>query len=231
MKKDLIKPSQLAKQLGVTRQAISLAIQKEQLPTVKKDGKKLIDLNNKKVRSYIKGVLDRKDEKGRSKNQVQPKSKKPKKKSKPTKKSNKKNEKDNEIEIPPDDKIPEDILKRLDEGRLTLTDIIDLPKVIVDKIKIYEQTKQIIQKRQQERRELIPIKFVHLLFGKIYDIDVNEFMAIKTRVKSQLAKIFKTNDDKILLKAEKALDEELWDTLRRIKYEFDKFLDKMENGK
>ncbi len=185
-----------------------------------KEKKKPVKVPAKKKPDKVKFVKVKKPKPAKKPKPVKVKKAKPAKKPKPVNPTVKKDTKPQKYDI------PKSLLKRLDEGKLTATDLIGLPKVIVEKIKIYEQTKQVIQKRLQERKELISIKFVHLLFGKIYDIDVNEFMAIKTRVKSQLAKIFKTNDDAKLLAAEKAIDEELWDTLRRVKYEFDKFLDK-----
>ena len=124
--------------------------------------------------------------------------------------------------------IPDYLKKMIDSGDLTMLQFLSLSKSEADKIKIYEQLKQIRQDRLRKRRELIDIKFIKLIFGKIYDIDSNEFMAIKTRLKPNLSKIFKTNDDTTLLEAEKAIDDELWETLSRIKFEFDKFLDKLK---
>jgi len=124
--------------------------------------------------------------------------------------------------------IPDYIKEMVDSGDLSFKQFISLSKSEADKIKIYEQLKQIRQDRLQKRKELIDIKFIKLIFGKVYDIDTNEFMAIKTRLKPNLSKIFKTNDDAVLLEAEKAIDEELWETLSRIKFEFDKFLEKLK---
>jgi hypothetical protein len=239
MGKEYITIADLAEQIGITRIAVFKAGQRGVFPVENVNGKLSVDINNEDVKEYINKAFERK--KGKVKAQVKVTAKKDTKKKDSVKEANQKTiENIKSVIIKPQNEpesgkpigtdIPDDIIKKIDEGRLTAKELIGLPKVVVDKIKVYEQTKQIIQKRQQERRELISIKFVHLLFGKIYDIDLNEFMAIKTRVKSHLAKIFETNSDEKLLAAEKAIDEELWDTLRRIKFEFDKFLDKMDNA-
>lgn len=216
---NLLLPAQFAKLIGISRQAISKKIQNDLIPTIKKNGKKYVDVNDINVKEYIRTVKDIKPKPSNNARSVKVEDKKIIKSKAVVK----------DIDEFDENTRFESILKRLDAGETLLySEIVYLPKAWVDKIKIHEQTKQITQKRQQERKELINIKFINLLFGKIYDIDLNEFMAIKTRVKSQLAKIFKTNDDKKLLEAEKAIDEELWDTLRRIKYEFDKFLKKQD---
>lgn len=210
---NLITQSAFAKQIGITRQAISKAIKNEMLPVVIENGKKYINTVDPIVREYAENIKSVREDKQKSTKPKKPvKAKKPKKQVKPA-----------PVEVN-EDEIPEYIKKISDSGQLTFDDISSLSKIEMDKIKIYEDIKQKRQKRLQERKDLISIKFIKLVFGKIYDIHVNEFMAIKTRIKPDLSKIFKTNDDVILLEAEKSIDGELWDVLRRVKYEFDNFL-------
>ncbi|MGD9157282.1 MAG: hypothetical protein PVG39_02655 [Desulfobacteraceae bacterium] len=126
-------------------------------------------------------------------------------------------------------KLPAHIIKKLDEGRLKASELIDLPKVTVEKIKIYEATKQIVQKRQQERRELISAKLLRIIFGKLFEIHTNEFLTIKSKSVANIAGVFGSTDEEKKLQAEKILDEDLWEVLQHIKIEFNKFLVKTGN--
>jgi hypothetical protein len=209
---ELFKPAQFAKQIGITRQAISKAIKNEMLPVVIENGKKYINTGDPIVREYAENIKSVREDKQKSTKPEKPVKVKVKKK---IGKSD-----------PVEEEIPEYLKEISDSGQLTFSHIQTLSKIEMDKIKIYEDIKQKRQKRLQERKDLISIKFIKLVFGKIYDIHVNEFMAVKTRIKPELAKVFKTNDDVVLLEAEKAFDGELWDVLRRVKYEFDNFLKK-----
>lgn len=128
-----------------------------------------------------------------------------------------------------DEKIPDDIIKKLDDGKLSTSELLGFPKVMVEKIKLYEQTKQIIQKRQQERRELINAKLFRITLGKLFEIHTNEFMTIKSKAVAQIAGIFGSTDEEKKLQSEKILDEELWSVLKHIKIEFNKILTKIGN--
>lgn len=137
-------------------------------------------------------------------------------------------------DIPPpedtEDELPKDIYDRLDSGEtLTNTEIIKLPKGWVDKIKVYEQTKQIVQKRQQERKELLNKKLLRVTLGKLFEIHVNEFLTIKAKVVPDLAGIFQSTDSEKMIEAEKRLDEEFWKVLNHIKIEFNRFLKRAED--
>ena len=113
----------------------------------------------------------------------------------------------------------------LESGTLTNEMIVKLPKAWVEKLRIYEQVKQIKQKREQERKTLISVHSVNLVFGKLYDIDVNQFMTIKSKIIPDLAGIFGCTDAEKMMAAEKRIDEELWTVLRAIKHEMEKFIE------
>ena len=131
---------------------------------------------------------------------------------------------------PNDDEVPQDIYDRLDSGEtLSNSEIIKLPKGWVDKIKVYEQTKQIVQKREQERKELINKKLIRITLGKLFEIHVNEFLTIRSKIVPDLAGIFESTDSAKMIEAEKAIDEELWRVLKHIKIEFNKFLERQNS--
>ncbi len=220
MSDNLLRPNQYAKKIGRSRQAVSLAIKSGLLPTTEKDGIKYIDPDNIHVRAYAEGTTDKT---GRRNGKEKPE----KLKAGPgSDAKNPQNEKPvGEAEAP----LPDYIKNLIDTGELTMEMVFGLTKSAMDKIKIYDSLKTTKQARMDRRRELVNVKFMRLLFGKIYDIDVNEFMAIKTRVKPMLSKVFETNDDAKLLEAEKVIDTELWETLARVKFEFNKFLEKVKH--
>jgi len=120
--------------------------------------------------------------------------------------------------------IPPEIIEKLEKNQLTAQMILSLPKAWVEKIKLYEQVKSISQKRRHDRRELIARKMLRMFCGKLYEIDMNEFMSVKIRAIPELAKIFKCTDEKVLLEAEKAIDDELWSVLSHVKIEIDRFI-------
>jgi hypothetical protein len=147
---------------------------------------------------------------------------------KPKKQPKKKQSKEDTVQKPED--LPYDIYERLNSGEsLTNVEIVNLPKAWVEKIKIYESTKQIVQKRQQERRELISAKLLRIIFGKLFEIHTNEFLTIKSKSVANIAGVFGSTDEEKKLKAEKILDEDLWEVLQHIKIEFNKFLVKTGN--
>jgi len=107
------------------------------------------------------------------------------------------------------------------------TEIVNMPKAWVEKIRMYEQTKQITQKRQQERGQLLNKKIIRIAFGKLFEIHVNQFLTIKSKVIPDIAGIFSSTDEVKKLQAEKLIDTELWEVLNNIKTDFNKFLTKI----
>ncbi len=218
------KIAEFAQELKYTTQAVYKSARLGTFPIVKINGKLHVDRNEPLTQAYASGILAATPNKtGRRSGKEKPE----KPKAGPgCGVKNPQNEKPvGEAEEP----LPDYIKNLLDTGELTMEMVLGLPKTMMDKIKIYDSLKTTKQTRMDRRRELVNVKFMRLLFGKIYDIDVNEFMAIKTRVKPMLSKIFKTNDDATLLEAEKIIDTELWETLARVKFEFNKFLEKVKH--
>ena len=215
MKKNYIKLSALSKEIGVSRQRIYEAKDKEQFPVEKINDQLFIDLNNKAVKEFIKSTLE---------NQIE-KSVKRKDKKSPiiAKRVEVKNQ--NKIKTKGDgEPIPGYLRKFADSQHLTFQELTSLSKTEVDKIKSYEQIKQIRTKTQRERKELIERKLIRVVFGKLYEIHQNEFLTVKSKVIPDLAGIFGNTNSEKMIEAEKRLDSELWDVLKHVKYNLDKFL-------
>jgi hypothetical protein len=240
--KDYVKISAFAKELGLTRIAVFKAGQRGTFPMEQIDGQWKVNKNNEDVKAYIEAARERqnkpvelpipkqpkKAKPVKVKKEKQPKKMKAVAVKKPKKQPKKKQGKEDTVQKPED--LPYDIYERLNSGEsLTNVEIVNLPKAWVEKIKIYESTKQIVQKRQQERRELISAKLLRIIFGKLFEIHTNEFLTIKSKSVANIAGVFGSTDEEKKLKAEKILDEDLWEVLQHIKIEFNKFLMKTGN--
>jgi len=123
--------------------------------------------------------------------------------------------------------IPNYLKKMADSGDFTLVQFMGLSKSEADKIKIYEGLKQIRVKTQRDKQELISRKMVRVIFGKLYEIDTNQFLTLKNKVVPDIASIMGCVDASKMLEAEKRIDEELYKILKHIKIEIDKFLKKI----
>lgn len=201
-----IRQGKFAELVGKSRQEISALIKSERIPAVTAGGVNYIDLENREIKDFIKII----DETRKIPQTRQSSGPKKSKKSKP-------------VEARADE-IPEYLKSIADSSELSFSQLSELTKVEIDKIKTYEQIKQIRVKTQKDRRELISRKLVRVIFGKLYEIDVNEFLMLKQKIVPDLAGIFGSTDSEKMLEAEKRIDEELWKILRHIKSELDKFL-------
>jgi hypothetical protein len=242
--KDYVKISAFAKELGLTRIAVFKAGQRGTFPMEQIEGNWQVDKNNEDVKAYIEAVRERqnkpvelpvlkqpkKAKPVKVKKEKQPKTTKPVKVKKPKKQPKKKQGKEDTVQKPED--LPYDIYERLNSGEsLTNVEIVNLPKAWVEKIKIYESTKQIVQKRQQERKELISKKSYRFTLNRLFEIHQNQFITIKSKIISDIAAVFGSTDDAKKIKAEEILDNELWEVLFTIKKEFNKSLDKIQADK
>jgi hypothetical protein len=220
---NLLRPNQFAKKVGKSRQAISQAIQSGLLPTKEIDGIKYIDLTDQHIIAYIDSVVPTGKKTHGIKKSVGVKELKKPGKAKAVKV---KSEKSKEKETSSDD-LPADLYDRLDAGQhLTNKEVVDMPKQWIEKIKLYEMTKQIQQKRQQERKELINKKALRITLGKLFEIHTNEFLTLKSKIIPDLSSVFGNVNSEKIIEAEKIVDEESWKVLKHIKIEFNKFLDR-----
>lgn len=211
-----ISPAEFARQIGYTRQAVSKAIKTGVLPTVKSGDSVMVNPGDRIVVEYARNALyvrGKEQKKAKTKKPVEDKGKKKAKAEKP-------------VEVTEND-IPVYLKKMADSGDLLFEQFIGLTKTEADKIKIYEQLKQIRVKTQREKKELISRKLVRVQFGKIYEIYTNEFQQIKTKIVPDIAGIMGCTDASKMIEADKKIDEELWRVRKHIKIEIDKFLKRM----
>lgn len=212
----LLTQSAFAKQIGITRQAISKAIKNEMLPVVIENGKKYINPVDPIVKEYAENIKSVREDKQ--------KSTKPKK---PVKvKGNKKAGKPDPVEEV-EKNIPDYLKKISDSGQLTYAQIKDMSKLDMDKIKIYEEIKQKRIKTAKDKNELISRKLVRIVLGKYYQIDTNEILTLKNKVVPDIASIMGCTEPEKMLEAEKRIDEELWKILKHIKKVRDDFIKKI----
>lgn len=209
--------SEFANEIGISRQAVFKAGQRGKFQTHKMNGKLCVDENDKDVIEYINNIIDKKN--GQSCE--------PKKVEKSECRQNKiqKNIDKKEVVIQKNE-IPEYLKNIADSGELSFNQLVNLSKVEIDKIKIYEQIKQIRTKTEHSRKELVSRKLIKIIFGKLYDIDINEFLMLKNKIVPDLAGLFGCTDSEKMIEAEKKIDEECWKILKHIKIEIDKFLEK-----
>jgi predicted DNA-binding transcriptional regulator AlpA len=213
--------SEFAAALGRSRQAVYKAHKSGLFPSAKIDGKLKVDLKNREVLEYAKDDLDIGQVPGKKKSKPKTVKQKPTppKQEKPAKK------KDTSGTEP----IPEDIYNRLDSGEmLTNKEIVNMPKAWVEKIKIYEQTKQITQKRLADRKELISRRIHRFMLGKLFEIHMNEFMSLRDTLVYELAGRFGCKEQEKIFDAGKFVDEELWKILNHVKIEFNRHLERYD---
>jgi len=208
--------AEFAKIAGVTRQAIYQHKDNGIFPVVEIDGKTKIDLHDRKVKQYLKdkSVTEPVKVSGPKKQEIRKVVEASKQET---------GEKEKPVRLK-ENEIPDYLKDIADSGNLTISQMMQLSKSEVDKIKVYEQIKSIRVKTAQQRKELISRKLVRIVFGKLYEIDMNEFLTVKNKVVPDLAGIFGCNDEEKMLAAEKRIDDELWKVLNHVKFELDRFL-------
>jgi hypothetical protein len=223
--KKYLKLNDFANSIGASRQAIYKAYRAGTFPVVEIEGVLHIDPNNKLVVDYKAIITSKKTARPGHVSAPKKRTKTLKRQSSGKKKKTSRLGKTTSVLNQAD--IPEYLKRIADSSALSFQQMTALSKPEVDKIKIYEQIKQIRVKTQRDRHELISRKLVRVVFGKLHEIDMNEFLAIKTRVVPELSKIFQCTDADKLLEAEKKIDEELWEVLHHVKHETDKFLNQI----
>jgi hypothetical protein len=212
--------SEFVRYAGVSRQAISKALKTGLIPSTKIDGKLRIDTSNHQVKKYLENK------------KIKSLSPKKAKKTKPRQSLKTENKENIETGQSLDEKqIPKYIKTLSDSGNLIYEHLVSLAKSDFDKLKIYEQIKQIRVKTQIQEGQVISRKLIKILFGKLYEIDRNEFLQIKSKIIPDIAGLFGCTDSEKMIAAEKIVDEELYKTLKHIKIEIDKFLLKMGEEK
>ena len=206
--------AQFAKSIGISRQAVYLAKDSGLIPTVEIAGRVMVDVNDKRVQDYANS---RERKQGIRNGEEKPKTTRPVKvKSSILSENMQVGDLDREI--------PDYLKDIVDSNQLTFELMKMLSKSEMDKIKSYEMTKSIIQKREEASHQLIDRQLVIGIFGTLYDIDRAEFLTLKSKLVPDLAGIFGCTDAEKQIAAEARIEEELYKILGHIKIEIDKFL-------
>lgn len=217
---ELLKIAEFAKLVGRSRQVIYENEKKGLLEITKKNGQKFIDPNLKKNASYLSNSQAIKNDISSKKS-----SKKVKKNKTSSKKLSKKVKKN---KIVSENDIPFYLKEIADSGELTFEQALSLTKIEVEKIKIYEQIKDLKDKREKNRGEVMPVKQVRAVMNKIYEIHMTQLLQMKITVIPDLAGIMQCTDDEQKLKSEAYLEEEIYNILKNIKYQIDKYVGEAE---
>lgn len=212
----LLTPNKFSKLIGRSRQAISQAIKTGLLPVIIEGGKKKINPVDPIVQEYAKKAKE-----GKQSGQNLAKNKK-----KVAEKGKKKSKKTTSVEDV-ETSLPEYLRKISDSEDISFEQFTALTKTEADKIKIYEQLKQIRIKTKKDKQELISRKLIKVLFGKLHEIDENEFKQLKSKIIPDISSIMGCVDPEKMIEAEKRVDEEIYKILKHVKHEIDRFIKKL----
>jgi hypothetical protein len=227
MKKNIKTAEELSELSGKTKRAI---YKNKNLPYDDSEGKRHYDITNPIIKKWLEGKKISKPKKPKPPIKSLPPGKRKEKKKKITSKKNDESQKipAKEIDlIPLGFEIDSELSYLADSGEITFAQALGLRKIELEKIKIYEQIKDIKSKADERREGLIPRKLIRTVFSKLYEIDMNQFLSMKDKLIPDLAAAFKTKDEALKIKATKIIDRELWKILGNIKRELNKFLQKI----
>ena len=80
-----------------------------------------------------------------------------------------------------------------------------------------------------KRNNFIDKEVIRTLLAKLYEIHMNEFITAKEKLIPDIASVFEITDTKKIDLAGQKIDDELWEILKHIKSEFDKFLNSIKS--
>lgn len=98
-----------------------------------------------------------------------------------------------------------------------------------DRLKVIEDIISKRFKRAIERQELIPRQFVRVVLGKLYMIDVNEFLTLGNNIASEVAGMMGINDSKKIIKIGKFVEKKCYRILQHKKRLINKDLKKVNS--
>jgi len=94
----------------------------------------------------------------------------------------------------------------------------------VQKVQKIESALKTRVERQQKRGELIERTIVKTLFGKIYQVDVQELRTLGSKIAPEVAGLMGIDDPSMILMVEQRIDGEILKSLAHIKHIIDEFL-------
>lgn len=96
-------------------------------------------------------------------------------------------------------------------------DIRTMPKAVLDKIKTLEMALKTRVDRQNKRGELIDRALVRTLFGKLYQIDSNNWRTLGANLAPEIAGALGVEDPALVLQVEQMIDDRVLRTLGFVK--------------
>lgn len=198
---------QFAELAGVSRQHINTIVNRGDL--VRGSDKKM-DLD---IRANFQYLLDR----GVSLDDMKPPEKKPHGKKKPKPKPKKPTKRP-----PPADITGVDAEAVL--SQISNLDILKMTSADVAKVARMESAAKTRVEREHKRGLLIERNVVQTVFGKLYQIDTNEFRTMGAKLAAPMAEIFGCDDPEKILEAEKRIDDEVLKIMAHVKRVFNDFL-------
>lgn len=201
--------SAFAKLANVSRQRIYKMCEIGHL-TVRPDGK--LDTVDQTNENYLEKTDRRDGRKERDKEKEKPKQKSKKKSTKPKKQEEK---------IIDNNRISN--LSDFFSNQIDLNgSLSDIKKIDLDKMKTAVTIEKDQIKRDKDRGQLIDRDLIKEFFGKLYSIDVNEFLQLSAALSSRICEgIFKTDDPEKLMEVSKLIDSELYKTQSHIQKKVD----------
>jgi hypothetical protein len=105
-----------------------------------------------------------------------------------------------------------------------LSNMEQLSKPELDRLKALEQVRALKQKTDQARLKLIDRDLVARCFSKIYAVDVNELRTLGANLAPGLASIFGADRPDLILQAEQTIEAEVFKVLEHVKRIISDFL-------
>lgn len=198
---------QIAKLIGISKQAVSKAVAQGRLIRTKMG----IDLDHPTNRHFLDRV----------ENQAEPEqeiSKKPKRK-KTNGNGRAKKTNGSTTEKPEKD-------QRWDGGKNTVG---GYNKTQIDIQKSAAQIQELQLRIDERRKKLIKREYVDRFFSQLYLVDSNEWKTLSDRLSPEIAGIFEIDDPEKILQVSKAIEKEVYRTLTHVKRLVDDFLERMKN--
>lgn len=217
----MLSKSEFAKKAGVSRQRIYQMLKDNNLVA---DSSGKLDTENRTNKNY----LIRQDRPDGLKTSDEIKKAKQKKKTKmekakPNKKGNQTTDKKKQLVKATKKTIT--IIEDEDEEEIPMS----LDKYKLQCKKLEADIKKIDIINAEKRNDLIPRDLVKQFIDEIYQIDSQEFLQLSSTLTAKICQgVFKSDDDKKLLRVSKLIDNESYKTLGHIQKKIDIFLTKLE---
>jgi len=212
----LLNGAELARKVGVSRNAVSKLFKKGSLVRVNE----LFDTEHPTNAAYIRYHKKLKGSPPASKKRAASKKKTTKKdiaKKQTTKKTI-------PVKQPPKKKNP-DTNNNIELDLSEIDDMNSLGRADLERLKIISAIETARVKTDEKRSHLIPRELVERVFGKLYSIDANEFKNLGMNLSPAIAAITENDSPKITALINEAIDKEAYSILSNIKRKINDFLE------